>query len=903
MPWVDIFYRQARPSGYEVYLVGRRGELSPPQRHRPWFLALAPPQASGAIARFAAEAGPVDSVEEVEVAAAYIPSKRYVGLYEQRRDYRAWRVYVKRKEHVPAVASELRRAVYGAEVALANIPYAVRASYDLGARYFTDLCPLPHRPISDLEAGLREAHAAASRLRVLAFDVEVYTEGSRFPRPGSPLISFQLAVAELGDPSFLEPGWWRDNVEVIEASSATPEESAGLAREFARRAEASGADIVVGFNSYAFDLPHLEAHYGGRLGEARHLVLGGRAVPHIDLFLTRVAMGSALGVRSQRALAVDDVALEVAGHLGVKWLRGSELLEAERRLSHLRIAEEWKKRSELFYRYARADAYLALLIARAFLPPLAAVSAMTQAPLTYVSVANPGQLAEYTLVRWYEVLGFAPAMTERKRDYMKAQGAGGVYSAGKVYSAGPGIYRDVYAADFSQLYPTLMAVDCVDPTAIRLARYSEHGSAAEVFSDPAVKYAGAKGFRVLLGVREKKSHDYMRATEDAVVVPTYGPASFLVYRLFAARRVTKRLKAADRSLAPLDQAVKILNNSLYGGMSKQRGFVSELASAYVFWKTLAVFYDVVGLIKSRGYAVAYGDTDSVFVSMQGSEDPRAEFASLVSEVNSYVASKYGRDFQVEERGSYDLCVFPKQKYASEASKKTYICGNYTADSEVGLSVEEVKGAFYKSEAPEAVRAALEEVYAEVVERASTPRDVEAIVRRYLSGAPAYALFVKKVVDSFESEEEEGRLKRVNKPMHYAALHTAFASSLPGVALLSGGRTVEGGRVRFYVDARRALSAGGITVYYLPLAPKKFMVYMGGDDPAEVHTVEVLSVSVRSARKGRVAVEEGYEVEERYVAESLPRAELVERAMESVRRYFIDDIARKLLPLKAQRWLA
>lgn len=948
MIYTDIYVEEL-VRGYKIYGIKRGGELEVvSHQHYPWFAVYVPRDKEGNANQLIRKSEHVVNTQVVHDRTPLIPHFRYRHVADP--DYVMIKVEVDKKEFVPQIALTIKRGIEGSYVGEYNIVYPVRVSFDLDMKYFHERCPLLFQRNDELEPLVTEVIERNMDLRVMAFDVEVYTDPGRFPKPGNPLLSIQYGVVRLDDNSFYDERWPKDNVVVLESRDLR--DSQDLVEEFLKAVNRERPDIIVGYNSLDFDVRYIRPFLAKSsvLADPKHFTVDDRGYPHVDLMQVRESMGSSLGIRSQRVLALDDVAYEIAKDVKeLKWLWGSKYFEAEEKLDHTKIAREWRARSELFENYVRADVYLTLIIARLWMPTIILLSSLVQMPITELSRLNMGQVAEYNVVHWLERLGFATIVDERVSEFRKVQSLGDfakyldevyveLFKKGKVYVKEYGIKKYVVEGDFSQLYPTLMANDSLDPLALRVQKEvsSDSPFRAVYYSDPVFSLNGGfavsrKLFPVLLGSnplgkegKEKKSADYMAPRTLYYVLPTYGPVSFLLYKMFNMRRVTKKLKkvAEEKNkpeLMAADQAVKILNNASYGGFSKRRGFINEVLSGYIFWKTLKILYDVIEHAeKSLGVTVLYGDTDSIFVECKLDEaktmypDEKSDrercarwFENhVLQKLNEYVRSKYGKEFEIKFEDAFDFCVYPKLKHGGGASKKSYICGYYTESGDMAVDV--FKGDFYKVVAPEGIRERLADFYAEVIRRRPrTEADVEKIMKDFLRDAPAYKLFVKKTVDSFESEGEEEdeqyafRLKRLNKPFHYSALHLAYVWNLPGVTVYkvdgSGGGLVN---VLYHVDARKVLTTGGIQVFFLPGSkPTEFVVLI--DDRGGkivVHKVKVLNVEVtRQIEENRFVVETGYKVAEKYIEEELTREELLDLAVKSMRRYIIDDITKKLLP--------
>lgn len=216
---------------------------------------------------------------------------------------------------------------------------------------------------------------------------------------------------------------------------------------------------------------------------------------------------------------------------------------------------------------------------------------------------------------------------------------------GYVMDSKPGLHDSVLVLDYKSLYPSIIRTFKVDPYA-----------------------------RVVAG----------HQSEDEIV-PGFDGASFsktenilpgIIAGLWHARDEAKR----DNN-TPLSQAIKIIMNSFYGvlGTPGCRLHDSRLTSS-ITKRGHQIILRTVDLIKEAGYEVIYGDTDSVFVSLNQScdNDTAAEIGEhLVSLINHYwrehLVSQFGIEcfLEVEFETHFKQFFMPTIRGSEQGSKKRY----------------------------------------------------------------------------------------------------------------------------------------------------------------------------------------------------------------------------------------
>jgi len=917
VPYLDIFVEDMGV-GHKVYFISLDNGVADTKLHMPWF------------AVYASRAPPAQNCREINGIPLLYDESRYA--YVPSTLLKVYKCTADSRNLVPKVVSNILANMADARAGLYNIRYEVRVAYDFSYTHKLLGVPAPLIFLSNEEMvnQIEKVIDIVGNMKVMVVDIEVYSTSGGFPQKGDPILTISYTTFRLKDNIF-DPDWPGKNVKVLSIPRTATRKpdmlkaSRELVKQFFDILLNERPNIIVTYNGTGFDFPYMEPFKDDTIILSPTTVVINRGservlFPHIDLLMVRTYLGSSMGIRSHAAYALDDVALEVVeqieGFYDMTWLKNSDYIKAERLLNHAVLKDYWERGEPIFHNYVVADVYLTALIARIWLYPLFILATLTGIPPSTLQYLNTGQIAEYVLVELLRRLGFYPELRVRTLEYGKAEATEAeeeeddIYSRGKVYVYDYGLFggngKKIIELDFAQMYPSDMVANTVDPTAVfvldtakRIPKLAE----MKIFK---------KATEVLLGRKTKKSSSAIKPEIKLNIIHGYGPISWLIYKLYTARKLTKKLKkrASEESrpeLASADMAIKILNNSFYGAFSKQRGnLVSEIVSASVFWRTQRILYDVIGFIEGelsaelgRQFKVLYGDTDSTYILADADVDPQA----IAKRVNEYIQSKYGSFYQMEFENEYDAMLIPKQKGENRPSGKSYIC------FKDGKPVK-VKGEFFKLLAPIAIKENLLELYTTIVNVKPTSRkELRQIVRKFLESEPIYKWFVKKSVSSFVNEDDPKKLKKLNKDFHYAALYMLTLSNSPGVIKLDASKSILAfanssssyNVVRVRIDPRAVEKLQRtVIVNYLPHPvrnPKRFIVYVSDNGKeATVHLVSVQNVTIEKegTTKGDV-IEKYYVVTFAYKPLTISKDVLLEKVLDAIERHVIDTLAEKLVP--------
>ncbi len=158
-----------------------------------------------------------------------------------------------------------------------------------------------------------------------------------------------------------------------------------------------------------------------------------------------------------------------------------------------------------------------------------------------------------------------------------------VSPGGHVMNSRPGIYDNVLVLDFKSLYPSIIRTFLIDPCAFWLAQHQQ-----------------------LLPEKIVQGFNGAYFAREAHILPQ------MIEHLSNARDLAKQEKNA-----PLSHAIKIIMNSFYGvlGSTGCRFFDPRVCSSITL-RGHEIIQRSRDWIEQQGYAVIYGDTDSLFVWLE-----------------------------------------------------------------------------------------------------------------------------------------------------------------------------------------------------------------------------------------------------------------------------------------------
>ncbi len=585
---------------------------------------------------------------ELKVTGTEVHTKNYFG-----KETKAVKVTV----NIPAAVPQLReKAKAFGTVLEADIPFARRFLIDKRvmplALYKTDVAPLATgaAAIAATAKGERKRKAAsysAQHLsqvsedmhepRILAIDIETHNPLGKTMLPEE----HPIIMAALCGEGFRKVLTWKKfstQLDYIEFVNSEVE----LLERLKSYIEQYEPDILAGYFSDVFDLPYIRARtdrYKIRLDigldgsqpkiekTAANTTTEITGIVHIDVFkFIRKVMFSSL---QTAVYDLSSVAKELLNQT-------KDAVDIDK--LYIAWDNHHGEQLESYCAYNLQDAQLTLNLCRKVMPNIMELTRTIGLPMFDVSRMSYSQLVEWYLIRqareFNELVPNKPSGAEESKRRLTS------YTGGFVYEPTPGLYKDIIVFDFMSLYPTIISAHNVSPDTLNC-------SCCQNSSQNKVPGEGDSWFCT-------KRRGFIPTVIDEVIKRRM--------------RVKEILKAAgeDKTLNARQMALKTVANSMYGyfGFFGARWYNIECAKAITAFGRNHI-QKVIEQAKSNGFRVIYGDTDSIFLALDGKT--REDVQGFVAEVNKNLPGMMELDYE----GFYPSGLFVGTKGTGQGAKKKY----------------------------------------------------------------------------------------------------------------------------------------------------------------------------------------------------------------------------------------
>ncbi|NPA22639.1 MAG: DNA polymerase [Candidatus Micrarchaeota archaeon] len=457
-------------------------------------------------------------------------------------------------------------------------------------------------------------HYIKDELTYLAFDIEVYNEGGAVDARKDPIIAISYATKDKADVLMLSNG-----------NRQTPYKSEKqLIKAFMDIVLTYDPDILVGYNSFMFDLPYLQkrakkhgivfniARWGLDMGKKK-VKIPGRI--HVDMYKI-VRLFKRLGV-----IEVKDYTLKTV----------YETLFGEDKFSITKneIWKMWQDGDKDLWEYSLSDALATKALFEHFFDLIIELSHTSRTFMQELVSSTPGQLVENLLLYEGGPEFLIPALPSREEvEYRESNPIKGAY----VKLPEPGIYENIAVLDFRSLYPSIIITYNID-----YYTYNKEG----------------KGYISPLG------HAFLDHPQGLI-------PRILEGLIDERDAIKKKLKEDpdNKQLQARAQALKVLANSFYGymGYPRSRYYLREAAESVTAWGRKHIM-EVIEEAEKWGFKVLYTDTDSVFLIYEKKED--------ILRFLEYINKKLPGKMRLDLENFYIRGLFVTKKGEEAGAKKKY----------------------------------------------------------------------------------------------------------------------------------------------------------------------------------------------------------------------------------------
>ncbi len=469
-----------------------------------------------------------------------------------------------------------------------------------------------------------------NEIKVIAFDIEVYNYRGN-PRVDKDQI---ILISVYGD-----------NIQkVILSKEVSKKEVVAvkneleLLRKFEEIINKEKPDVILSYNGDNFDLPYIrerakkyryEIRFLGdkiiyrRKGRERACRLG--KILHVDLYRF-IANILASSLQSE-TLSLNEVAKELIGEEKIK----IEKYEMWKMFEH-------KEKLDLLVEYNLNDAKITFLLGKKLLPLIIELSRLVKISPFDASRSSYSMLVENYLIektsKFNEIIPRRPKEEEVMKRLFKT------YEGAFVFQPSPGLYKDIVAFDFRSLYPSIIISKNICLTTIDKGCKEED----RIYEPEKRHYfcKNIKGFipTVLKEIAEKR---------------------------FALKDKLKKLNKDNEEYKEIynkQYTLKIIMNSTYGylGFARARWYCIEAAMSITSFGRYYI-KKIINEFDNAGFRVIYGDTDSVFILLNGKKLKDAkEIAKKINEKEEIL---------LEFQGYYKAGLFVAKKESKKGAKKKY----------------------------------------------------------------------------------------------------------------------------------------------------------------------------------------------------------------------------------------
>ncbi len=476
--------------------------------------------------------------------------------------------------------------------------------------------------------------------KVLAFDIEAYTEEKRYPVDIKDPI---IMVAFAGSDGFKKVITWKkfpnakDYIEFVD-------DEEDLIDKFLDTVKKYDPDYITGYFSDGFDFPYIYTRakkYNTKLNlntgslkvnkRGNNTTAKIEGLTHIDIFkFIRNIMSSGLRLESYD---LGEVAKE---------LLGEKKIETDLATINVIMNDQTDKIAE-YCEYNLKDAELTLKLCEKLLPNINELVKLIGQPIYDISRMTYGRLVENYLMRrapeFNEIYPNKPTQAEISVRRLHT------YQGAFVFEPKPGLYENVVVMDYRSLYPSIISAHNIDPSNLTDDRKESNAT-------PEITLESGKKIRYYFSY--KKEGFIPNVVRDVIL------------RRIRIKELIKNEAEKNPILEARSYALKTTANAMYGyyAFFGARWYSRECAESITAYGREYV-KDVIDKTNKFGFDVVYSDTDAVAFTL-GNKTKKDVFDFLDS-INRDLPSL----MELELEDFYKRGIFVMKKGEERGAKKKY----------------------------------------------------------------------------------------------------------------------------------------------------------------------------------------------------------------------------------------
>jgi len=575
------------------------------------------------------------------LAALSVGDAKVVSATLVEKGCKVFRLVVNKHIYVPAIAAAARKLPEVEDVLEADIRFYRRYLMDKQLTPCTLVKATGERHISeedydiiiDIRTITQENTDIAKNLKILAYDIETFSEGNS-PDPEKDSIIY---ASFFGSNGFQKVLTWKRYENPQPYVNFVPGELE-LLQEFAKTIHQYAPDILVGYGSDSFDLPFIAARaqkYAVELGMNIKASRQGRietnivGITHLDIshFIRNI-----LNLETER-YKLDVVAREILGKGKLFNLQGAK-----------KISEMWLVGLEEELRaladYNLVDSQLAYELCINLLQTEFELVKLIGLPLRDINRMTYGSLVEWYLVK--HAVSQNILIPRKPTSFEINMRARKSYTGAFVVEPKPGFYKNICVFDFRSLYPSIIVSHNISPET-RCCDCCKWKSSGKISDAEWFCSSGIGFFPTLI--------------KD------------LIDRRVRVQAILKQTLPGDPAGSELQarsHALKYIAASFYGYMGFPGSRWYDIECASVVTSLGRKYIQIVQHeAEKMGFDVLYGDTDSLF--LQVGDKSESEIGSFLHVVNSTLPAP----MELEYRDFYPAGLFLEKKGSAGGAKKRY----------------------------------------------------------------------------------------------------------------------------------------------------------------------------------------------------------------------------------------